>query len=63
MDCGACGAPYCHALAEDIAKGFATEDQCIFIVREKLQSLLGQHENPDGSAAPAAVKDESEDNA
>ena len=40
MDCGACGAPSCHALAEDIVQGFANEDQCIFIVREKLQQLL-----------------------
>jgi len=50
MDCGACGAPSCRALAEDIAKGFATEDQCVFIVREKLQELLGQRE---GGGAPA----------
>ena len=40
MDCGACGAPSCRALAEDIVQGFATEDQCIFVVREKLQTLL-----------------------
>ena len=63
MDCGACGAPSCHALAEDIAKGFATEDQCVFIVREKLQALLGQHENPDGAAESAAAETEREEQA
>ena len=40
MDCGACGAPSCRALAEDIVLGFANEDQCIFVVRENLQQLL-----------------------
>jgi len=44
MDCGACGAPSCHALAEDIVKGFAEEDQCIFVVREKLQKLLDERD-------------------
>lgn len=41
MDCGACGAPSCRAMAEDIVGGFATEDMCIFRMRERLQSLLG----------------------
>lgn len=40
MDCGACGAPSCHALAEDIVEGMANEDQCIFLMREKLQKRL-----------------------
>ena len=40
MDCGACGAPSCRALAEDIVLGYSTEDQCVFVVREKLQRLL-----------------------
>lgn len=44
MDCGACGAPSCRALAEDIAGGFATEDLCIFLIREKLQKLLAEKE-------------------
>ena len=42
MDCGACGAPSCRALAEDIVGGWASEDQCIFLIREKLQHLLDQ---------------------
>jgi hypothetical protein len=42
MDCGACGAPSCRALAEDIVQGVATEDQCIFVVREKLQKVLDE---------------------
>jgi len=45
LDCGACGAPTCHALAEDIVGGFSTEDQCIFVIREKLQKLIEEKDN------------------
>ncbi len=40
IDCGSCGAPSCHAFAEDIVLGEATENDCIFRMREQLQSLL-----------------------
>ncbi len=30
LDCGACGAPTCKALAEDIVKGYANECDCVF---------------------------------
>ncbi len=39
MDCGSCGAPSCRALAEDIVRGFATELDCIFILKEKVRFL------------------------
>ncbi len=39
LDCGSCGAPTCRALAEDIVRGFATEEACIFLVRDQLQSI------------------------
>ena len=38
MDCGACGAPSCRALATDIALGRATVDDCIYIQRERQTS-------------------------
>jgi hypothetical protein len=31
IDCGACGAPTCQALAEDMANGVAKMSDCIFI--------------------------------
>jgi hypothetical protein len=31
IDCGACGAPNCHALAEDIVMGTAALSNCIFL--------------------------------
>ena len=40
MDCGACGAPSCRAMAEDIVQGYRTEDQCIYRMRQRLQELV-----------------------
>ena len=34
LDCGSCGAPSCHALAEDIIKGEAKEADCLIKLRE-----------------------------
>ena len=40
LDCGACGAPDCRALAEDIVNGEATEQDCIVRLREQLRGTL-----------------------
>ena len=42
LDCGSCGAPSCHALAEDVALGLASEDDCIFRLRRRLQDVEGE---------------------
>ncbi|MDP4091763.1 MAG: [Fe-Fe] hydrogenase large subunit C-terminal domain-containing protein [Bacillota bacterium] len=42
LDCGACGAPSCRALAEDIVRGIANETDCIFKLREKVRDLASQ---------------------
>jgi len=39
LDCGACGTPCCRALAEDVVLGFASEDDCIFRMRERMQTI------------------------
>ena len=39
IDCGACGSPSCHDMAEDIVNGFAHESDCIFKLREKVREL------------------------
>lgn len=41
LDCGSCGAPSCHALAEDVALGLANEDDCIFRLRQRLHDETG----------------------
>ena len=33
LDCGACGAPTCRALAEDIVRGTATMEDCLLLGR------------------------------
>ncbi len=42
LDCGACGAPSCRALAEDIVRGMANETDCIFKLRERVRNLAMQ---------------------
>lgn len=42
MDCGSCGAPSCRALAEDIVRGEANELDCVFILKQRVQSLAEQ---------------------
>lgn len=37
LDCGSCGAPNCHALAEDIIKGVADESDCLIRLRRNLE--------------------------
>ena len=37
LDCGSCGAPSCHALAEDIVRGEASIDHCIIRLRERAE--------------------------
>ncbi len=37
IDCGACGAPNCHALAEDMVQGKAKMTDCIFLQKRYLK--------------------------
>ena len=39
LDCGSCGAPSCHALAEDIVRGEASERDCVYYLRDNLHKL------------------------
>ena len=38
LDCGSCGAPNCHALAEDIVKGDADRQDCLIKLRERYEN-------------------------
>lgn len=42
LDCGSCGAPSCHALAEDIVRGIASEEDCIFRLRDHMNNLVDE---------------------
>lgn len=39
LDCGSCGSPTCRAFAEDIVRGFGNEDDCVFLMKERLGKL------------------------
>ena len=39
IDCGACGAPTCMTLAEDVVKGYAAADDCVFVAIKKFESI------------------------
>lgn len=39
FDCGSCGSPSCRSLAEDIVKGYATEYDCIFKLKDRIKDL------------------------
>lgn len=40
LDCGCCGSPNCHALAEDIVRGMAKKTDCVIILKEQYRELL-----------------------
>jgi iron only hydrogenase large subunit-like protein len=42
LDCGSCGAPTCRALAEDIVKGNANVNACVFKLRESVRKLAAE---------------------
>lgn len=62
LDCGSCGAPSCTALAEDIVKGTADIDDCIFVMRRRIMNRFADYfskkdeendsEGNEGSAEP-----------
>ena len=39
LDCGCCGAPTCRALAEDVARGNASERDCIHILKKYIHQF------------------------
>lgn len=42
VDCGVCGAPTCSVLAEDIARGFATIEDCLFTQKENIEDYYSK---------------------
>lgn len=39
IDCGSCGAPTCRCFAEDVIKGKANVEDCIFMLRKRIKEL------------------------
>lgn len=58
LDCGACGAPNCRALAEDIVRGYANETDCIFKLRDRVRNLAVQMMELEAKMPPVLDKSE-----
>jgi len=39
IDCGACGAPTCMTFAEDVVRGDAEADECVFLTMKSFEAL------------------------
>lgn len=52
LHCGSCGAPSCHAFAEDVVLGRASEEDCIFKMRERMQYMAGDSDADEYLPAP-----------
>lgn len=58
LDCGSCGAPTCQTLAEDIVRGDATPNDCIYVLRSNIADLSGKirhltlEKTPEGPLPP-----------
>ena len=58
LDCGCCGAPTCSALAEDVVQGYASEEDCIFRMRERMQYLSGTGDADEYLPAPFRCRED-----
>ncbi len=38
-DCGSCGSPTCLSFAEDIVRGYLTENDCIYMLKDTLKVM------------------------
>ena len=45
IDCGACGAPTCHAFAEDVICGRANDGGCVLKRKQQLEEMLSKEES------------------
>jgi len=62
LDCGACGAPTCRALAEDIVRGNAQETDCIFKLRERVRELAEELMKLEGIMPPVMDRENAHKN-
>lgn len=51
LDCGSCGAPSCRALAEDVVRGLASVEDCVFYFRS-----LHQHDKTEDTPKKEEVE-------
>lgn len=62
LDCGSCGAPTCRALAEDIVRGLAQENDCIFLMRRQIRDIASRLSRIERSLPEDEKGEDSDDN-
>lgn len=60
LDCGACGSPNCRSLAEDIVRGKANIEDCIFILRSRVRALAREMMELEGLMPPVMNENSAE---
>jgi Na+-translocating ferredoxin:NAD+ oxidoreductase RNF subunit RnfB len=60
LDCGSCGSPSCRTLAEDVVRGRASINDCIFNLRERVRRLAEEMVDLAGKVPPAMAGGEGE---
>lgn len=58
LDCGACGAPNCREFAEDIVRGYANVNDCVFLLRQKVHELAYEMMELENILPPSMGKEE-----
>ncbi len=59
LDCGSCGAPTCQTLAEDIVRGDAAPNDCIYVLRSNIADLSHKIEHlTDGKGSGQPLTEE-----
>lgn len=62
LDCGSCGAPTCQTLAEDIVRGEAAPNDCIYVLRSNIADLSRRIEAlTQGKKAGSPLSDEEDE--
>ncbi len=61
LDCGACGAPSCRALSEDVVRGTANVTDCVFVLRQKVRNLAQEMMILEGLMPPVLEQQDDQD--
>lgn len=61
LDCGSCGSPTCRALAEDVIRGYARVEECIYKYKEDISGFVEKIRNLGGLPRTGSSHNESEE--
>lgn len=53
IDCGSCGSPSCYAFSEDVVRGKAQVEDCIFLLRDRVKAVAQEMVNLSAKLPPS----------